>query len=193
MKFSKITDDKIQITLSTEDLKKHNISIKSLFFDPYASEELLQNILDNAVSEIGFDTGDQKLLVEAIINSEEECVFTITKLPFETTNIQKSYSPLIFRFDNFDDFINLCTYMKNIYNLNLKTISSTFSLIQYNNSYYLCCADFSKFYIFLDNIYNIFSEFGENINNSTQMNGILNEYGHIIFKKNAILKALKTN
>ena len=41
---------------------------------------MLQNMLNRAQKEIGFETGDSKLLVEAIMSSDEECTFTITKL-----------------------------------------------------------------------------------------------------------------
>ena len=35
---------------------------------------------------------------------------------------------------------------------------------------------------------NVFAEFGTNVSDSPSINGILNEYGKIIFEKNAIIK-----
>ena len=48
MKFEKITDKKIKITLSFYDLESNNISINNLFSDSNLSEKLLQSLLNLA-------------------------------------------------------------------------------------------------------------------------------------------------
>ena len=91
MKFEKITDSKIKIFLDINDMQLHNVSSKTILDTSSSSQKLLQNLLTIAEQEIGFNTGDSKLLVEAIMSSEEECIFTITKLTdtdlFKKTNI----------------------------------------------------------------------------------------------------------
>ena len=189
MKFEKLTDDKIRIILSIEDIKSTNLSIKSLLSSSSSSQELLQTLLDMAKEEIGFMPQDSKLLVKAVMPSDKECIFTITKLPNAKIKLKKS-SSFIFKFNTFDDFMDLCNFIKNFSNLNFKDFSQNFSLIFYNNTYYLVALDIENFSILLDYIKPIFCEFGEDLSKLYTLNGILNEYGKIIFDKNAFCKCL---
>lgn len=189
MRFEKLNDKKIRIFLSLEDMKLNNVSMKSIFSNSDSAQKLLQFMLDKAVKEIGFETGDSKLLVEALMCSSEECIFTITKLSNKDTNTYNKYYPFIFKFDEFEDFIDLCTYVKNMSNLDLKKFSTNFSLILHHDAYYLLCLDFDAFSVLLDYMTTIFSEFGENVSNIS-LHGILYEYGKIIFDKNAILQCI---
>ena len=78
MKFEKITDTKIKIILDINDIKLHNISTNN-FFNNSSSQKLLQIMLSEAEKEIGFKVDDSRLLVEAITNSNQEYIFTISK------------------------------------------------------------------------------------------------------------------
>ena len=80
--------------------------------------------------------------------------------------------------------------MNNLSDLNLKDFSENFSLIFYNNTYYLYDSDISKYSILLDYMKETFSEFGTRIYNSTEIEGILNEYGKVIFENNAIVNCI---
>lgn len=189
MKFEKLNDTKIKIILSLKDMELNNISVQNLFSNSDSSQKLLQTMLNMAKEEIGFDAGDSKLLVEAIMLSDEECSFTITKLcdEIQTSNENNAF---IFKFDNFDNFIDLCTFLNNFSDLNLKDFSRNFSLISYNNTYYLYNFNVETYSILLDYMKEIFSEFGTNVSDSKIIDGILNEYGKIIFEKNAIVKCI---
>ena len=55
----------------------------------------MQDILNKAQKEIGFETGDSKLLVEAIMSSEQECTFTITKLDEQKITLENINSSFI--------------------------------------------------------------------------------------------------
>ena len=189
MKFEKLNDTKIKIILSLKDIELNNISVQNLFSNSDSSQKLLQTMLNMAKEEIGFDAGDSKLLVEAIMLSDEECSFTITKLcdEIQTSNENNAF---IFKFDNFDNFIDLCTFLNNFSDLNLKDFSRNFSLISYNNTYYLYNFNVETYSILLDYMKEIFSEFGTNVSDSKIIDGILNEYGKIIFEKNAIVKCI---
>ena len=67
MKFEKITDTKIKIFLSLRDMELNKVSAESIFSNSASSQKLLQNMLNKAKKEIGFETGDSKLLVEAVM------------------------------------------------------------------------------------------------------------------------------
>ena len=129
------------------------------------------------------------MLIEATLSSEEECTFIITKLQekLENTNNTNSF---IFKFNTFDTFIELCTFLNNFSDLNLKDFSQNFSLILYNNTYYLYNSDVENFSVLLDYMKNVFAEFGTNVSDSPSIHGILNEYGKVIFEKNAIIKCI---
>ena len=76
--------------------------------------------------------------------------------------------------------------------LNFKDFSKKFSLIFYNNTYYLQTSDTQQFAHILCFIKPFLDEFGVDVSNSVGIEGILNEYGKIIFTKNAMQKCLHT-
>ena len=190
MKFEKITDSKIKIIVSMQDMGLNNISTENIFSNSTSSQKLLQSILNRAKKEIGFETGDSRLLVEAIMSSGVEYIFTITKLDDNQLYLEKNNNLFIFKFIYFEDFLALCTFLKNFSFLCLKDISKNFSLIYYNNTYYLKFLKTKEYSIVIDYIKNFFDEFGEDVYNSTNIDGFLNEYGKVIFPKDAISRCL---
>ena len=192
MKFEKITDTKIRIILSLKDMELNNISVENVLSNSADSQKLLESIITKAEKEIGFKPENSELLVEAMALSDEECIFTITKLLTEKICCPKSNDSFIFKFDKFDDFINLCTYLNNFSYLCLKDISKNFSLIYYNGTYYLRFIEAGNSSIVIDYIKTLFAEFGKDVSHSVGIDGILNEYGKILFAKNAILKCINS-
>ena len=190
MKFEKITDVKIKLVLSLQDMELNNVSAENIFSNSTSSQKLLQNILNKAEKEIGFEAGDSKLLVEVFMSSDVECTFTITKLDENTFHLEQINNSLIFKFACFDDFVELCNFLKNFTFLCLKDISKNFSLIYYNNTYYLKFIKTENSSIAIDYIKTFFDEFGENVSSSPNIDGFLNEYGKIIFSNDAITKCL---
>lgn len=188
MKFEKITDTQIKIILDITDMELHNITSESIISTSTFPQKLLQTMLKTAEKEVGFKVDDSKLLVEATMPTNNECVFIITKLITQTISSQDN--SFVFKFNCFDDFIALCTFLNNLSDLNLKDFSENFSLILYNNTYYLYDSDISKYSILLDYMKETFSEFGTRIYNSTEIEGILNEYGKVIFENNAIVNCI---
>ena len=188
MKFEKITDTQIKIILDIKDMELHNITNESIIATSTFPQKLLQTMLKTAEKEVGFKADDSKLLVEATMPNNTECIFIITKLTTKT--ISSLDNSFVFKFNCVDDFIALCTFLNNLSDLNLKDFSENFSLIFYNNTYYLYDSDISKYSILLDYMKETFSEFGTRIYNSTEIEGILNEYGKVIFENNAIVNCI---
>lgn len=188
MKFEKITDAKIKIILSIKDVKLHNISAENFSYNSSDCQKLLEKMLNTAEKEIGFITGDSQLLVEAISQPNGECVFTITKLLDDNPCCKKIKNCFIYKFNNFDNFLNLCTFLNNFSYIDLKGFSKIFSLFLYNGAYYLIASNIQN-YAFMFNILEaFFSEFGNDVSGVVGMEGLLNEYGKVIFEKNAIQK-----
>ena len=188
MKFEKITDTQIKIILDIKDMELHNITNESIIATSTFPQKLLQTMLKTAEKEVGFKADDSKLLVEATMPNNTECIFIITKLTTKT--ISSLDNSFVFKFNCFDDFIALCTFLNNLSDLNLKDFSENFSLIFYNNTYYLYNSDISKYSILLDYMKETFSEFGTRIYTPIELEAILNEYGKVIFEDNAIVNCI---
>lgn len=185
MKFEKITDTKIKIILSFSDLKLNNISINNIFSNTSIYQPLLQILLKMAEKEIGFKPEDSKLLVEATWTSDKNCIFFITKLDNQNLHIEDYLHSFIFEFNKFEDFNDLCCFLKNIPNINLQSFANNFSLIFYNNTYFLKITNTSENTTFFDYIKIVISEFGKNVSSSFYLSDILNEYGKKIFDSNS--------
>jgi len=190
MKFEKLNDTKIKIILSLQDMELNNLSIDNVLSNSADSQKLLDTIISKAETELDFKPEDSQLLVEAVVPSDEECIFTITKLLDDKKCCLHHNNSFIFKFDCFDDFINLCTFLNNFSYLCLKEISKDFSLIFYNNTYYLRFVESEYSTIVIDYIKTLFEEFGKDVSHSTGIDGILNEYGKVLFSKNAIIKCI---
>ena len=126
------------------------------------------------------------------MSSDEECIFTITKLLNEKTYYSTSNNAFIFEFDSFDDIIDLCAFLNNLSFLCLKDISKNFSLIYYNSTYYLKFIETGNYSIVIDYIKTLFDEFGKDVSHYNSIDGFLNEYGKVIFPKNAIIKCINS-
>ena len=68
--------------------------------------------------------------------------------------------------------------------------SKNFSLIYYNGTYYLRALESNSFSVLLDYLKLLFSEFGKDVSSSTCIEGLLSEYGKVIFRRNAINKCI---
>ena len=189
MKFEKITDAQIRIILSAQDMESNNISVENVLSNSADSQQLLESMITKAEKELGFKPEDSKLLIEAV-PSNKECIFTITKLSDDKICLPKHENSFIFKFDKFDDFISLCSFLKNFPYLCLKDISKNFSLIYYNNTYYIKFTDIEDSLIVFEYIKTFFAEFGKDVSNAVGIDGVLNEYGKVIFAKNAIIKCI---
>ena len=192
MKFEKITETKIKITVSMQDMELNNLSVENVLSNSADSQKLIHTLICKAESELGFKPDDSQLLVEAVAPSDNECIFTITKLLNEKICYPQNGNSFVFKFDHFDDFINLCAFLDNFSYLCLKEISKNFSLIYYNSTYYLRFIESEYSSIVIEYIKTLFEEFGKDVSHYAGIDGILNEYGKIIYSKNAILKCINS-
>lgn len=192
MKFEKLNDTKIRIILSIQDIESNNLSVENILSNSADSQKLLESMITKAEEKLGFKPEDSKLLIEATAPSNNECVFIITKVTDDKINYSKFDDTFIYKFNSFDDFISLCSFLDNFSYLCLEEISKNFSLIYYNNTYYLKLMHSQDSSIVIDYIKTLFEEFGINVSHFSGIDGILNEYGKIIFEKNAIIKCINT-
>lgn len=66
MQIEKITENKIRITLNMHDLQEKNIDLHSFMSSSIESQDLFYDMLDKAEEEVGFETKNYKLIIEAL-------------------------------------------------------------------------------------------------------------------------------
>ena len=80
MKIEKISDNKIRCILTSEDLSSRNIRLSELAYGSDKSRKLFQDMMREAHYEVGFDSGNSPLMIEAIPTSSESLTLIITKV-----------------------------------------------------------------------------------------------------------------
>lgn len=193
MQIEKITENKIQVIITLEDLEKKHIDLHSFMSDSIESQDLFYDVLEKAKKEIGFETQDYKLIIEAFAIPDSKFILTVTrisvnsKVPLPNKKIS-SFKPstYIYKFSNFDDFCEFCTYL---YATNIINISASYlkksCLIYYKSNYYFIIKTNSKQKNY-KKLHNLIMEFALCYDTCTYLENELNEYGKQIFKTNAI-------
>lgn len=95
MKIERISENQIRCTLTSFDLSIRNLNIKELAYGSEKARNLFREMLQKASSEIGFETEDIPLMVEAIPLSNESVMLLITKVedPEELDTRFAKFSP----------------------------------------------------------------------------------------------------
>lgn len=198
MQIEKLNENKIRFIFSNKDLEGNNINLHSLMSNSIESQNLFTHILDIAENKFNFKTGNSKLIVETIATSSGYFIFTITKIANKKAakvingeKICASNNVLtICKFDNFDDFCNLCTYLEANLNFPISYLKDSF-LYLYNNNYYLLLNNTvldEKLFKFL--CYSI-TEFASFVDDCYSFENKLKTSGKLIMKNNAVSTCLK--
>ena len=80
MKIEKISDKRLKILLTIDDLKERNIKMTELAFGTEKTRELFKEMMDIACDECDFYAEDSQLMVEAIPLSLEAIIILVTKI-----------------------------------------------------------------------------------------------------------------
>ncbi len=203
MKIEKISDNKIKVRITNNDLLKRNIDITALNYNSLAAQELFWDMIEQAEIQFGFNTSDAQIVIEAAPESDGGYVILITKLLDEEDDFETIHSYIkerintkrnlrirkkrpdskvyptisLYSFDSFDDLCDLCKTLLNDY-----TGEST--VYKFKETYYLMLTLNS----FLMNSKILFSlgEYGNKILNTGFYEGFLNEYGTKLIPHNAV-------
>lgn len=214
MKIEKLTENKIRVVVNLEDLIESNTSLHALMTKATESQSFFLDILSKAEKEVNFHTEGCKLLIEAFSSEDDVLVLTITKysvskekqnLGTKTSNdnspkvkptikrktINYSSQDTLYSFEDFDEFCEFCKYLTISSNLNIKKIAKTFSLYNYNSTYYLIVKNINNDINLSKHFHSIASEFGKPVFYSKSFINKLFEHGKPIMKRNAILTCIK--
>jgi adapter protein MecA 1/2 len=188
MKIEKINDYKVKITINSDDLEQRNINIDDLVYNSPKAQDLFWDILYQAYIEQGFEVKDEQLIVEAIPNSRDTFVITITKYrnkqllkPGTTkfikgTDTKKTIKSKEYNycFEDLEDIIGLCKRIIDSY----RGDSSVYKL---DELYYLVLKPYDAYANFSVEV--IAEEYGQK---TKACEIFLKEYGEIIIENSAV-------
>lgn len=66
MKIEKLNENKIRITLNMEDLSERDIDYHSFMSNSIESQGIFLDMLNTAEKEVGFNTDDCRIMIEAL-------------------------------------------------------------------------------------------------------------------------------
>ena len=210
MKFEKISENKIRITLTIQDLAEKEIDFHVFMSNSIESQDILLSMLEEAKKEIGFDPEDYNLKVEALALADTNFIFTITKMVPELEqgkNIEKiktpkrkftikrkSFNPtstantkIVYSFSCFEDFCHLLEFLGESYLFSCtKNIAKSVSLYCYREKYYLLMNEVNPEMAKKIQFYTNITEFAKYVTNSKVFASKLAECGNLIMKDNAV-------
>ena len=205
MKFEKLNENKIRITLNNQDLIEKNIDFHSFMSNSKESQNLFLDMLDEAEKKVGFVTKDYKIRIEALAMSDGNFILTITrfgksvdtttktsknkKLKIKRKNFDEISEQLIYKFESFDDFCDFASFTSKSKQFN--NIAKNIILYNYNNSYYLYISKINYENDNIKKLYTLLTEFSTYISNSDIFARKLVECGKIVIKNNAIKTCVK--
>ena len=205
MKFEKLSENKIRITLTIQDLAEKEIDFHVFMSNSIESQDILLDMLEQAKKETGFDPENYNLKIEALAMADKSFIFTITKdIPEEKTKSQKkkfvvkrktlnpSSTQAIYSFNSFDDYCNFLQFLKdsNLF-YDVKEIADSVTLYEYKEKYYLLLDLIHSDIVSKLKFYATITEFAKYITNSKLFACKLKEFGTLIMKNNALQIGLK--
>lgn len=200
MKFEKLSENKIRITLTIQDLAEKKIDFHVFMSNSIESQDILLDMLEEAKKETGFDPENYNLRIEALAMADTSFIFTITKeIPEEKTKLpkkkftikRKSVSPsstqAIYSFATFDDYCSFLQFLKESKLLaDIAYIADSIILYQYKGKYYLLMDSIHSEVVNKLKFYTSITEFAKYVTNSKIFASKLTECGDLIMENNAL-------
>ncbi len=206
MKFEKLNENKIKITVSMHDLEEKDINFHDFMSNSLESQDLFLDMLEEAEEKIGFHTKNCRVKIEAFAMTEDDFVLTVTKVSPDAIKKHLYVSPrkkpiakrktsirttnnLIYKFNCFDDYCNFIEYLVKNNLLDVVKIAEKVYVYYYKNQYYLVLNNLNAKYKKIPLFYTIITEFGSYILNPDLFICKLNESGTLFIKNNAFKKS----
>ena len=191
MKIEKLTEDKLKITLSIDDLEERHINLHSFMYNSPESQDLFWELLQTAEKECGFQIEDSFIYVEASTTGSGNFTLLVTKTNDKDPEIPKVIRPRkmtkesiklkrkapevqasnnFYVFQTFDDIIEFCSICDT-------SILHDNSLYQFNDAYYLKI-DFVP--------YNMILEYASVVKDTPVLEAKISEYGKTVIAHDAL-------
>lgn len=205
MRFEKMSNDKIKITLSNEDLIKKDIDFHSFMSNPVSSQDLFIDMLKEAEKEIGFVTKDYSLKIEAFAIPNDKFIILVTRSLPSIESVPNTFKKkihikrrkqnfnseqAIYLFNSLDDFCYYIDFLKTN-NINIKNIAKSIILYNYKYKYYLVFDNINSNFENLKHFFSSITEFGSYLTNSDLFVRKLVESGNIVVKNTTFKNFIK--
>ena len=160
MKIEKLSNNKLKVVFSINDLEKENINYQSFMAGSTKYENVLSELLYIAKTELDFDTQNCNIEIETFEITHGNFILTITKfeknlrkLKAKRKQVNLENNFCIYEFKNLDDYYEFTNFLKKHMEKIYKTFEKTFELYSIFDKY-LLIIDGTKF---LDNEAKIFN------------------------------------
>lgn len=199
MKFEKITENKIRITLTSQDLEEQKVDFHSFMANSIESQQLFLDMLDKAEEEIGFTTKNYRIKLDALAMNDGDFILTVTRLN-QSNEIEKpqkrkvsikrkkanlNSTHAVYTFNSFEDFIDFYNFIQNNNFSSLNQLAKDISLFIYKENYFLCLSSINSNYKSFSKFFSSITEFATYLNSSEIFISKLHESGTILLKNNA--------
>lgn len=214
MKIEKLNENKIRITLNLEDLNERDIDYHSFMSNSIESQGIFLDMLNKAEKEVGFNTDDCRIMIEAIALKGGIFVLTITKFEHTEGDIPKyeekkrvqnrkklhikrktgsfEKTKTIYSFESFDTFCDFCTFLnKSTYRDKIEELAKEASLYEYSSNFYLVFTDINLESDVVNFVCPAITEFAHFVDNSELFEKKISEYGKMIIEKNALTTCIR--
>lgn len=207
MKIEKLNENKIRITLNMEDLSDRNIDFQTFMSNSIESQDIFLDMLNKADEEVGFNTDDCRIMIEALALNNGHFILTITKFEHKTEerflprkknlHIKRkspklNFDKTIYSFESFDAFCDFCNFLNNIIqDKQIGKFAKSSDLYEYNSNFYLILSNINVNSNNLDSICSSITEFAHFVNSSELFERKIKEYGRLIIENTALSTSLE--
>ncbi len=206
MKFEKVNNDKIKITISSADLEANDIDFHSFMSNSNETQSLFLSVLDKAEKDYGFSTDNYQLKVETLALDNGNFILTITRsrVPnISENNVEKkkfkvsrkipslTSASIIYKFNSFEDFCDFIEFLSSSELADIDKVSKGSMLYYYNSYYYLIFTNINVKYPYLKSMCSAITEFATYIDYSEALAAKLHESATLIIKDHVIRVSTK--
>ena len=206
MKFEKVNENKIRITLSIRDLEEKDIDFHDFMSNSIETQDLFLDMLEEVEEKVGFKTRDCKVKIEALAMTENSFVLTVTRVlpdgnkktlyaipkkkPKAKRKVNNINEPcLVYKFNSFDDYCNFIEYMARNVLVDSVNLAGNICLYTYNDGYYLVLSNLNTEYKNISGFFTAITEFAVYIPEPDLYVHRIYESGNLFIKNNAFKKS----
>ena len=206
MKFEKVNNDKIKITISSADLEANDIDFHSFMSNSNETQSLFLSVLDKAEKDYGFSTDNYQLKVETLALDNGNFILTITRSRVPNAsdgNTEKkkfkvsrkipslTSASLIYKFNSFEDFCDFIEFLSSSELSDIDKVWNSSMLCCHNSYYYLRFNNIKVKYPYLKSMYSAVTEFATYVNYSDALAAKLHESATLVIKNHVIKTCTK--
>ena len=201
MKFEKLSEYKLRVTVSNDELlESSNGDLDNFMSNPSKARKSFLEILDKAEDEVGFHIDNSRIRIDAKSMYNGDFIFTITKLIPKSKNSKKvkplkvpvqKDNTLVYSFVDIEHFFNFCNFLKKQKINRLREFCKTIELYKYKGKYVLICLNINQNYRYIGKLYSGITEFGNFLTSQEAVAMLIKERGTPVIKHNAIYTSQK--